>query len=71
MLTLSKRRADGLTAGFGLRTSHIIHQIAKAAGVSDLSAKVRGSMNPMQTAKLAVRMLQSRSYPLGGSRRCP
>lgn len=56
-------------SGFGLTaTSPLIHQIAKAAGVSDLTAKIRGSGNKMNTCKLAVRMLQSRSNPLGESR---
>lgn len=51
--------------GFGVRTSPVIHQVAKAAGITDLAAKIRGSKNQMNTAKLAVRMLQSRTFPLG------
>ncbi|GAA99953.1 uncharacterized protein L969DRAFT_78659 [Mixia osmundae IAM 14324] len=51
--------------GFGLRTSPLIHQVAKAAGIIDLSAKVRGSRNAMNTVKLAMRMLAGGASPLG------
>jgi small subunit ribosomal protein S5 len=51
--------------GFGLRTSHLVNQVARAAGIRDLSAKVRGSRNAMNTVKLAVGMLQNKSRPVG------
>ncbi|BGP47782.1 28S ribosomal protein S5, mitochondrial [Rhodotorula kratochvilovae] len=44
--------------GFGLHVNPYIHQIAKAAGISNLSAKVYGLRNPMRVIKLAVAMLQ-------------
>ncbi|GAA5990515.1 hypothetical protein JCM11641_006113 [Rhodosporidiobolus odoratus] len=54
--------------GFGLRTNPHIHQLAKAAGISDLSAKVYGSRNPTRVIKLAVSMLHGGSVPsdMGG-----
>ncbi|GAA6041066.1 hypothetical protein JCM8097_004701 [Rhodosporidiobolus ruineniae] len=50
--------------GFGLRTNPYLHQVAKAAGLSDLSAKVYGSRNPTRVIKLAVQMLQGGKSPL-------
>merc|ERR1711939_432580 len=50
--------------GFGLRTNPFVHQVAKAAGISDLSAKVYGSRNPMRVIKLAVQMLHGGTVPL-------
>ncbi|KAA1082311.1 28S ribosomal protein S5, mitochondrial [Puccinia graminis f. sp. tritici] len=51
--------------GFGLRCSPFIHQVAKAAGISDLSAKVTRSNNPMNVIKMALMMLQSGGSPVG------
>lgn len=45
-----------------------IHQVAKAAGISDLSAKVYGSRNPTRVIKLAVSMLHGGSNPIGEHR---
>lgn len=42
-----------------------VHQVAKAAGISDLSAKVYGSRNPTRVIKLAVSMLHGGSNPIG------
>ncbi|KAI5479930.1 37S ribosomal protein s5 [Pseudohyphozyma bogoriensis] len=50
--------------GFGLRVNPHIHQVAKAAGISDLSAKVFGSLNPTRVIKLAVQMLHGGSVPI-------
>lgn len=50
--------------GFGLRVNHYIHQVAKAAGISDLSAKVYGSLNGTRVIKLAIQMLHGGSVPL-------
>ncbi|KAL7007988.1 28S ribosomal protein S5, mitochondrial [Cystobasidiomycetes sp. EMM_F5] len=50
--------------GFGLRCSPIIHQVAKAAGIMDLSAKVRGSGNSMNTVKATMGLLFSGAAPL-------
>ena len=44
-----------------------IHQVAKAAGITDLSAKVYGSRNPVRVIKLAVAMLHGGSNPVGAS----
>ncbi|GAA5964412.1 hypothetical protein JCM3765_006408 [Sporobolomyces pararoseus] len=50
--------------GFGLRVNPYVHQVAKAAGISDLSAKVYGSRNPTRVIKLAVSMLHGGSNPI-------
>ncbi|POY70101.1 hypothetical protein BMF94_6875 [Rhodotorula taiwanensis] len=50
--------------GFGLRVNPHIHQVAKAAGITDLSAKVYGSRNPVRVIKLAVAMLHGGSNPV-------
>ena len=64
--------------GFGLRLNPICHQLAKAAGISDLAGKVWGK-TPMHTyvgrrtwgaltlrrAKLCLRLLQASSNPVG------
>ncbi|KAM0755099.1 hypothetical protein T439DRAFT_297542 [Meredithblackwellia eburnea MCA 4105] len=50
--------------GFGLRVNHYLHQVAKAAGISDLSAKVYGSRNGTRVIKLACQMLHGGSVPV-------
>jgi small subunit ribosomal protein S5 len=50
--------------GFGLRCNPNVHQILKAAGIKDCSAKVWGSRNPLNVIKATFRMLQSGNAPL-------
>ncbi|KAL0960060.1 hypothetical protein HGRIS_011708 [Hohenbuehelia grisea] len=50
--------------GFGLRCNPNLHQVLKAAGIKDISAKVWGSRNPINVIKAAFRMLQSGNAPL-------
>jgi len=50
--------------GFGLRCNPNIHQVLKAAGIKDCSAKVWGSRNPLNVIKATFRMLQSGNAPL-------
>jgi small subunit ribosomal protein S5 len=50
--------------GFGLRCNPYLHQVLKAAGIKDISAKVWGSRNKMNVIKAAFRMLQSGHAPL-------
>ena len=50
--------------GFGLRCNPNIHQVLKAAGIKDCSAKVWGSRNPLNVIKATFRMLQSGNVPL-------
>ncbi|KAL7338325.1 WD repeat-containing protein 2 [Rhodotorula toruloides] len=50
--------------GFGLRVNPHIHQVAKAAGITDLSAKVYGSRNPVRVIKLACAMLHGGTNPV-------
>jgi len=49
--------------GFGLRCNPNIHQILKAAGIKDVSAKVWGSRNPINVMKATFRMLQAGNAP--------
>lgn len=61
--------------GFGLAVNPYIHQVFKAAGIKDASAKVWGSRNPYQVIRLLMRMLHPGSAPsqmgngIGGSGR--
>ncbi|KAF8068705.1 hypothetical protein FPV67DRAFT_1668776 [Lyophyllum atratum] len=50
--------------GFGLRCNPNLHQVLKAAGIKDISAKVWGSRNPINVIKTAFRMLQAGHAPL-------
>jgi small subunit ribosomal protein S5 len=50
--------------GFGLHCNPNIHQILKAAGIKDISAKVWGSRNPLNVIKLLFRMLHAGNAPL-------
>jgi small subunit ribosomal protein S5 len=49
--------------GFGLRTNPHIHQVMKAAGIKDASAKVWGSRNPLNVIKATFRMLWAGHAP--------
>ncbi|KAG6873679.1 hypothetical protein C0995_012613 [Termitomyces sp. Mi166 len=51
--------------GFGLRCNPNLHQVLKAAGIKDISAKVWGSRNPINVIKAAFRVLQAGHEPLG------
>lgn len=50
--------------GFGLRCNPNLHQVLKAAGIKDISAKVWGSRNPINVIKAAFRVLQAGHAPL-------
>jgi small subunit ribosomal protein S5 len=45
--------------GFGLHCNPNIHQVCKAAGIKDISAKVWGSRNPMNVIKATVKLLHA------------
>ena len=51
--------------GFGLRCNPNLHQVLKAAGIKDVSAKVWGSRNPVSVVKAAFRMLWAGHAPVG------
>ncbi|KIJ59358.1 hypothetical protein HYDPIDRAFT_100810, partial [Hydnomerulius pinastri MD-312] len=51
--------------GFGLRCNPNVHQVLKAAGIKDASAKVWGSRNPLGVVKCLFRMLTAGNAPLG------
>ena len=50
--------------GFGLRCNPNLHQVLKAAGIKDISAKVWGSRNPVAVVKAAFRMLWAGHAPV-------
>jgi ribosomal protein S5 len=50
--------------GFGLRCNPNLHQVLKAAGIKDISAKVWGSRNPINVIKAVFRVLQAGHAPL-------
>ncbi|KAH9074172.1 hypothetical protein EDB83DRAFT_2656763 [Lactarius deliciosus] len=50
--------------GFGLHCNPNVHQVLKAAGIKDISAKVWGSRNPLNVIKLLFRMLHAGNAPL-------
>ncbi|CAE6506777.1 unnamed protein product [Rhizoctonia solani] len=52
-------------SGHGLACNPYIHQVCKAAGIADISAKVHGSRNGMQIVKATIRMLQGGHAPTG------
>ncbi|KAL1967935.1 hypothetical protein VTN77DRAFT_2352 [Rasamsonia byssochlamydoides] len=49
--------------GFGLRCQHLIFEMARAAGIHDLAARVTRSRNPMNTVKAAYEALMSQKDP--------
>ena len=49
--------------GFGLRCQHLIFEMCRAAGISDLAARVGPSRNPMNTVKAAYDALMSQRSP--------
>lgn len=51
--------------GFGLRVPPVIHAICRSAGITDLSAAIYGSTNPMNVAKAALQILWGGAAPLG------
>ncbi|KAK9462551.1 mitochondrial 37S ribosomal protein uS5m [Lipomyces oligophaga] len=50
-------------AGFGVRTNHLIQQMCSVAGIRDLSGKVTGSRNKMNTVKCFLNALMSQKLP--------
>ncbi|KAJ3553171.1 hypothetical protein NP233_g12710 [Leucocoprinus birnbaumii] len=51
--------------GFGLRCNPSLHQVLRAAGFKDISAKVWGSRNKMNVIKCAFMLLQAGHAPPG------
>jgi small subunit ribosomal protein S5 len=51
--------------GFGLQCNPNLHQVFKAAGIKDISAKVWGSRNPIQVIQAVFRALHAGHAPLG------
>ncbi|KAK9477263.1 hypothetical protein V1514DRAFT_334330 [Lipomyces japonicus] len=49
--------------GFGIRAHPAIYEVCRLAGISDISAKVRGSANTVSIVKCAINMLQNQQLP--------
>jgi len=49
--------------GFGLRCQHLIFEMARAAGIQDLAARVPRSRNPMNTVKATYQALMKQRIP--------
>jgi small subunit ribosomal protein S5 len=49
--------------GFGLRCQHLIFEMARAAGIQDLAAKVPRSRNKMNTVKATYQALLKQKMP--------
>lgn len=49
--------------GFGIRANYYVHEVCRCAGITDVSAKVRGSMNGMNIIKATFAALNSQKLP--------
>lgn len=49
--------------GFGIRANYYVHEVCRCAGITDLGAKVRGSMNGMNIVKAVVLALRGQKLP--------
>lgn len=49
--------------GFGIRANYYVHEICRCAGISDVGAKVRGSMNGMNIVKAVFEALGQQKLP--------
>jgi small subunit ribosomal protein S5 len=52
-------------AGFGLRVPPVIHAICRSVGITDLSASIQGSTNPVNVVKATLQILWGGAAPLG------
>jgi ribosomal protein S5 len=62
---MSKKESFILTIvqGFGNRCQHLIYELARAAGISDLAARTPRSRNKMNVVKAAFEALMSQRLP--------
>lgn len=51
--------------GFGLRVPPAVHAIARSSGITDLSASITGSTNPINVCKAVLSALLSGAGPTG------
>lgn len=50
--------------GFGLRCPPVVHAIARSCGISDLSASITGSTNPLSVCRATLNALYGGAKPL-------
>ena len=55
--------ANALVIGFGVRTQHLIYEMCRCAGITDLAARVTRARNPMNTVKATMQALQRQRIP--------
>lgn len=63
MLYLGRAVTNCLIPGFGVRCQHLIFEMARAAGITDLAARVTRSRNKMNTVKATWQALLSQKLP--------
>jgi small subunit ribosomal protein S5 len=49
--------------GFGVRANYYVHEVCQCAGITDVSGKVRGSMNGMNVVKAVFEALRRQRLP--------
>jgi small subunit ribosomal protein S5 len=57
------KQVANLYIGFGLRTQHLIFELARAAGLQDLAAKTPRSRNKMNVIKATWEALTTQKLP--------
>jgi small subunit ribosomal protein S5 len=57
------KRTNNHPSGFGNRCQHLIYELARAAGISDLAARTPRSRNKMNVVKAAFEALMSQRLP--------
>ena len=59
----AKTKLLTIDPGFGNRCQHLIYELARAAGISDLAARTPRSRNKMNVVKAAFEALMSQRLP--------
>lgn len=54
-----------ICTGFGLRCPQTVHSVARSAGISDLSASISGSTNPLNVCRAVCAALWGGAHPVG------
>ena len=58
-----ERARANMLLGFGNRCQHLVFELARAAGISDLAARTPRSRNKMNVVKAAFEELTSQKLP--------
>jgi len=49
--------------GFGICANYFVHEVCRCAGITDIGAKVRGSMNGINIVKAVIEALRAQKLP--------